>query len=64
MEATSPTIRAWRRRKDIFTKDQSVTYQLMTEVIVEQPLASPGSANDLTKSPLSLDVNRMFGKEN
>ena len=39
----------WRRRKDIFTKDDPLSElinELMTKVFVEQPLALPGSANN------------------
>ena len=47
-ESTISNIRAWRCRKDIFTKYDSVTYLIyerMAKVYVEQPLALPGSAN-------------------
>ena len=44
MEAPSPPIRAWRRRKYTLTKGSA--NELPTEVIVEQPLAFPGSAKN------------------
>ena len=45
-ESTTPTIWTWQRCKDIFTKDDLVSSS-MTEVFVEQPLALPGSAENL-----------------
>ena len=44
LKAPSSTIRTWRRREDIFTNHDWIN-ELM-EVIVEQPLALPGSAKD------------------
>ena len=44
LKAPPPTVWAWRRHKYIFTKDELMNYSI-TKVFVEQPLASPGSAN-------------------
>ena len=49
-ESTIFTVRAQWRRQEIFTKDDWVNEwinQSVTEVIVEQPLALPGSAKKL-----------------
>ena len=50
LKAPSATVRAWRRRKDIFTNHDWINElmnQWIAEVIVEQPLAEPGSANNV-----------------
>ena len=47
LRAPSPTNSAWRRRIDIFTKDDLINEPLnvlMTEVFIGQPLALVGSA--------------------
>ena len=46
MKAPSATIKVWRGHTDIFTNHQLIN-ELITKVFVEQPLASPGSANNL-----------------
>ena len=49
MKAQSSTMRAWWRScKDIFTNHHINNYQLIMRLFVEQPLASPGSANKYT----------------
>ena len=47
LEAPFLTVWAWQRRKDISTKGWMNEWisQSVTKVFVEQPLASPGSAN-------------------
>ena len=51
LKAPYPTNWPWRRRKDIFTKDQWLNYWMnewMTKVFVNQPLDLSGSANSIT----------------
>ena len=62
------SIREWRRRKDIFTTDDSIN-EWVAKVFVKQPLALPGSAqyyiylfNPITKKTMinKQVVNQIF----
>ena len=62
LEAPVLTVLAWRRCKDILTKvwlNQLINYSV-TEVFVEQPLASPGSAEHIVTQNIPFLPRRIW----
>jgi hypothetical protein len=49
VKTPSPTASEWGRRKDTLTKESlnQLMNELITQVFVQQPLASPGSAKKM-----------------